>query len=190
MCVSDRCEIRGSRASSPSAHKLRRTNPAAHNLTTDRCARPQGFSGSSMGEESAMKPGIDVGGGAPRECAAYLLDHEVRRRRRRRRRQRRHTRALAAMRHARSATIKRMFPTVLRLWDDGLSPPPPAPSLPLPPFLYTSAGARWGAVHGDGAADALDAAAAGRSGGAAQGGVAAALRAARLHVGGRGRVAF
>ena len=38
----------------------------------------QGFSGSSMGEESAMKPGIAVGGGAPRECAAYLLDHNVR----------------------------------------------------------------------------------------------------------------
>eukprot|EP00291_Cryptomonas_curvata_P002794 CAMPEP_0172188930 /NCGR_PEP_ID=MMETSP1050-20130122/22228_1 /TAXON_ID=233186 /ORGANISM="Cryptomonas curvata, Strain CCAP979/52" /LENGTH=343 /DNA_ID=CAMNT_0012863541 /DNA_START=48 /DNA_END=1075 /DNA_ORIENTATION=- len=31
-----------------------------------------------MGEESAMKPGIAVGGGAPRECAAFLLDHEGR----------------------------------------------------------------------------------------------------------------
>jgi hypothetical protein len=36
---------------------------------------PKGFSGS-MNVESAMKPGIRVGGGAARECAAYLLDHD------------------------------------------------------------------------------------------------------------------
>lgn len=35
---------------------------------------PKGYSGS-MHVKSAMKPGICVGGGASRECAAYLLDH-------------------------------------------------------------------------------------------------------------------
>ena len=38
---------------------------------------PKGYSGSLMGAESAMKPGVAVGGGAARECAAFLLDHEV-----------------------------------------------------------------------------------------------------------------
>jgi len=38
-------------------------------------ANPKGFTGS-MDAASDMRPGIPVGGGAARECAAFLLDHE------------------------------------------------------------------------------------------------------------------